>query len=80
MEKSRSYDYSASYSGGEFGFEDRANSYNFNGPSGKTDPDRSRKKRVASYNVFTKEEKVKTSVRNSFKWIKTKFSEIRYGV
>ncbi|KAF9602895.1 hypothetical protein IFM89_032635 [Coptis chinensis] len=83
MEKSRSFpEYSASYSGGEFGFEDRSNSnnsYSFNGPK-ETDPELKRKKRVASYNVFTTEGKVKSSVRNSFKWIKTKFTEIRHGM
>lgn len=86
MEKSRSFpEYSSSYSG-EFGFEDRSNSYSFNGPTSKgsgfatsDDPELKRKKRVASYNVFTMEGKVKSSVRNSFKWIKSKFSDVRYG-
>ncbi|KAF4363168.1 hypothetical protein CsatB_006722 [Cannabis sativa] len=87
MEKSRSFpEYSSAYSGGEFGFGDRSNSYNFNGPCQKgsgfvtsTDPELQRKKRIASYNVYTTEGKVKSSVRNSFKWIKNKFSDIRYG-
>ncbi|KAG6624194.1 hypothetical protein CIPAW_16G009100 [Carya illinoinensis] len=65
MEKSRSFpEYSSSYSG-EFGFHDgeRAKSYNFNGPCEKgngfaasCDPELKRKKRIASYNVFTLEE------------------------
>lgn len=84
MEKSRSFpEYSSSYSGGGFRcMDDRSNSYSFNGPTNKvtsSDPEMKRKKRVASYNLFTVEGKVKSSVRGSFKWIKTKFSEIRYG-
>ncbi|KAH7525080.1 hypothetical protein FEM48_Zijuj06G0187100 [Ziziphus jujuba var. spinosa] len=63
MEKSKSYpEYSSAYSG-EFGFRDsRSNSYNFNGPYHKgngfatsSDPELQRKKRIASYNVFTME-------------------------
>lgn len=89
MEKSKSFpEYSSAYSG-EFGFRDgRSNSYNFNGPYQKgngfatsTDPELQRKKRVASYNVFTVERKLKSSVRSSFKWIKNKLSDsTRYGV
>lgn len=85
MEKSRSFpQYSSSYSGGEFRCMDEySNSYSFNGPSDKgpssSDPEIKRKKRVASYNFFTMEGKLKSSVRGSFKWIKTKVSEIRYG-
>ncbi|KAG6776225.1 hypothetical protein POTOM_019731 [Populus tomentosa] len=87
MEKSKSFpQYSSSFSG-EFGFEDRSNSYNFNGPCQKgngfatsSDPELKRKKRIASYNVFTMEGKLKSNVRNSFKWIKSKFSDVRYGM
>ncbi|KAG7942925.1 hypothetical protein I3843_15G012000 [Carya illinoinensis] len=87
MEKSKSFpEYSSSYSG-EFEFRERSNSYNFNGPCEKghgfatsSDPELKRKKRIASYNVFTKEGKVKSNVRNSLKWIKGKFSDVRYGV
>ncbi|XP_015577955.1 uncharacterized protein LOC8283192 [Ricinus communis] len=85
MEKSRSYpEYSSSFSG-EFG----SNSYSFNGPYQKgtgfatsSDPEMKRRKRIASYNVFTMEGKLKSSVRNSFKWIKNKFSstDVRYGM
>ncbi|KAK7380527.1 hypothetical protein VNO78_33040 [Psophocarpus tetragonolobus] len=71
----------------EFGFTDRSNSYNFNGPTQKgsgfcaaNDPELKRKKRIKAYNVFTVEAKVKTSVRNGFKWIKNKFGDIRNGV
>ncbi|KAF9682774.1 hypothetical protein SADUNF_Sadunf05G0143400 [Salix dunnii] len=86
MEKSKSFpQYSSSFSG-EFGFEDRPNSYNFNGPCQKgngfatsSDPELKRRKRIASYNVFTMEGKLKSNVRNSFKWIKSKFSDARNG-
>lgn len=87
MEKSKSYlEYSTSFSG-EFGFQDGSNSYSFNGPHHKgdgfatsNDPELKRKKRIASYNVFTMEGKLKSSVRNSFKWIKSKISDVRYGM
>ncbi|PSS31697.1 Protein TIC like [Actinidia chinensis var. chinensis] len=88
MEKSRSYpQYSSSYSG-EFGFRDRPNAYTFNGPTNKdlglasSDDNRElkRKKRIASYNMFTTEGKLKSSLRDSFKWIKNKFTETRYGL
>lgn len=86
MEKSKSFpEYSCSYT--EFGFSERSNSYNFNGPNQKgngfsasSDPEIKRKKRIKAYNVLTVEGKLKTNVRNSFKWIKNKFSDIRYGV
>ncbi|KAJ6391863.1 hypothetical protein OIU77_025762 [Salix suchowensis] len=85
MEKSKSFpQYSSSFSG-EFGLEDQSSSYNFNGPCQKgngfstsSDPELRRKKRIASYNVFTMEGKLKSSARNSFKWIKSKFSDVRY--
>ncbi|KAG8389826.1 hypothetical protein BUALT_Bualt01G0018800 [Buddleja alternifolia] len=75
--KSRSYPHYSS----EFEFENRANPYTFNGPSTKdqafgtsNDPEMKRKKRIATYNMFATEGKVKASVKESFKWIKTKFS------
>lgn len=75
MEKSKSFPQYSSFFSGEFGFEDQSNSYNFNGPSQKgngfatsSDPELKRKKRIASYNVFTVEGKLKSSARNSFKW------------
>ncbi|KAG6557347.1 hypothetical protein Mapa_001276 [Marchantia paleacea] len=46
---------------------------------GMTDPEVKRKKRVASYKVFTVEGKVKASVRSGFRWIKNKYIEVRYG-
>ncbi|KAG6592294.1 hypothetical protein SDJN02_13954, partial [Cucurbita argyrosperma subsp. argyrosperma] len=87
MEKSKSFPKYSSSCSGEFSFQTRSNSYNFNGPTTKatgfstsTDPELQRKRRIASYNVFNMENKVKSSVKNSFKWIKTKFSDIRYGL
>ncbi|KAL0323242.1 UNVERIFIED_CONTAM: hypothetical protein Sangu_1943500 [Sesamum angustifolium] len=79
MEKSRSFPQSSS----EFGFEDRADPYTFNGPSGKgpsSDPEVKRKKRIAGYNMFTTEGKVKASVRESLKWIKTKINDICHSL
>ncbi|XP_058775605.1 uncharacterized protein LOC131649875 [Vicia villosa] len=86
MEKSKSFpEYSCSYT--EFGFRERSSSYNFNGPSDKgssfsasNDSEIKRKKRIKSYNVLAVEGKLKSSVRNSFKWIKNKLSDVRYGV
>ncbi|KAI3460463.1 hypothetical protein Pfo_017126 [Paulownia fortunei] len=82
MEKSRSFPQYSS----EFGYENGTNPYTFNGPSTKgqafgtsNDPEMKRKKRIAAYNMFTTEGKVKASVRESFKWIKTKISDIRYS-
>ncbi|KAK7277386.1 hypothetical protein RIF29_18537 [Crotalaria pallida] len=87
MEKSKSSSFPAEHSYAccsytEFGYRERSNSYNFNGPSQKgsgfyasNDPEIKRKKRIKGYNVLTVEGKIKTSVRNSFKWIKNKFGE-----
>ncbi|KAL0365984.1 UNVERIFIED_CONTAM: hypothetical protein Sradi_3488500 [Sesamum radiatum] len=83
MEKSKSFPQSSS----EFGFEDRTDQYTFNGPSWKaqafgpsSDPEVKRKKRIAGYNMFTTEGKVKASVRESLKWIKTKINGLRYSL
>jgi hypothetical protein len=43
------------------------------------DPEMKRKKRVASYKVFTVEGQMKSSVRNSWRWIKNKYLDLRYG-
>ncbi|KAJ1698552.1 hypothetical protein LUZ63_007064 [Rhynchospora breviuscula] len=89
MEKSRSlpeYSSSFSYSSGLEGLGyDRSKSYNFNGGkkdefASSTDPEMKRKRRIASYNMFTMEANVKSSVRNSMKWIKSKISDIRYNL
>jgi hypothetical protein len=34
---------------------------------------------VASYNVFASQARLKSSVRGSFKWLKSKLSDVRYG-
>ncbi|EEF32132.1 conserved hypothetical protein [Ricinus communis] len=82
MEKSKSFSgYSNPYSEIRLEFEDRSKSYSFNGPTtGKMDelassgnPEVKRRRRVAQYNMYTMEGKLKSSLRNSFKWIKSKF-------
>lgn len=79
MEKSKSFpDYSGSYVEARFGFEDRNKSFSFNGHGPGDNPEGKRKKRVANYNMYTVEGKLKSSVRNSFKWIKSKFSPDGY--
>ncbi|KAF3613591.1 hypothetical protein FXO37_36323 [Capsicum annuum] len=47
--------------------------YSFNGKSSEN-REVKRKKRVASYNMYSMEGKLKTSLRNSFKWLKRKFT------
>lgn len=82
MEKSKSY---PAYSSISMELQDQSpsnSSYNFNGPpnektegfAASTDPELKRKKRIASYNVYTMEGKLKSSFRNTFKWIKTKIT------
>lgn len=74
MEKSRSFPYySASYAETRFDFEDRAKSYSFNGPD--DNPEVKRRKRVAGYNMFAVEGKLKSSLRTRLKWIKSKLRE-----
>jgi hypothetical protein len=34
---------------------------------------------VAAYNVFATQGRIKTTVRSSVKWLKSKFSDVRYG-
>ncbi|XP_035539079.1 uncharacterized protein LOC118343933 [Juglans regia] len=90
MERSKSfsgYNTSTPYSDIRSGFEDRSKSYSFNSTpsnssSGNIDrsasssgnPELKRRKRVASYNMYAMEGKLKSSFRNSFKWIKSKFT------
>ncbi|KAK2656094.1 hypothetical protein Ddye_009146 [Dipteronia dyeriana] len=86
MEKSKSFSgYSNSNSEVRFGFEGHSKSYSFNGPSRQSDvldtsgnPEVQRRKRVAAYNMYTMEGKLKSSLRNSFKWIKNKFTDTYY--
>ncbi|OIW20004.1 hypothetical protein TanjilG_31918 [Lupinus angustifolius] len=86
MEKNKSlstYHY-VSYSDIKAGLKDQSTSYNFNGPSMNGDdfvgtndnPEVKRRKRVASYNKYTMEAKLKSSFRNSFKWIKNKLVDV----
>ncbi|XP_047319102.1 uncharacterized protein LOC124922415 [Impatiens glandulifera] len=78
MEKSKSLGGYAScqYADMRLGLEDRANSYSFNGPN--DNPEVKRRKRVASYNMYSVERKLKSSLSNSFKWIKGKLSHNFY--
>ncbi|TMX04010.1 hypothetical protein EJD97_012036 [Solanum chilense] len=43
------------------------------------DPELQRKKRVASYKVYTVEGKVKGSIKKSFRWIKERCTKVVYG-
>ncbi|CAA0839198.1 Protein of unknown function (DUF3511 [Striga hermonthica] len=75
MEKSKSLPYYlASYVDARLDFEDRAKSFSFNGP-GACNPEVERRKRVAGYNKYAKGGKVKSSLKNSFKWIKSKLKD-----
>ncbi|XP_026390172.1 uncharacterized protein LOC113285513 [Papaver somniferum] len=58
----------------------RSKSYNFNGPSRKDNLEAKRKKRIAAYNMLEMEIKLKSTAKNGVKWIKSKFTEIRYGM
>ncbi|GAA0171950.1 hypothetical protein LIER_25872 [Lithospermum erythrorhizon] len=80
MEKTKAFPfyYSASYAEARFEFEDRAKSFSFNGPSRDNEPEAKRMKRMASYNKYAMEGKLKSSLRNSFKWIKNKFSPVNF--
>ncbi|XWS17620.1 hypothetical protein CRYUN_Cryun33cG0082800 [Craigia yunnanensis] len=43
------------------------------------DPEFQRKKRVASYKMYSVEGKVKGSLRRSFRWLKNKYTQVVYG-
>ncbi|XP_060208523.1 uncharacterized protein LOC132635929 isoform X2 [Lycium barbarum] len=43
------------------------------------DPEFQRKRRVASYKVYSVEGKVKGSLRRSFRWFKDKYTQVLYG-
>ncbi|PIA64274.1 hypothetical protein AQUCO_00100034v1 [Aquilegia coerulea] len=47
--------------------------WNFN------DPEMQRKKRVASYKVYSVEGKVKGTLRKNFRWIKERYTQVVYG-
>lgn len=76
MEKSKSFPYHSSSSANLDLEGGRTKSYSFNGrrPAGECNPEVKRRKRVAAYNMYAMEGKLKSSLRNSFKWIKTKFT------
>ncbi|KAL2922498.1 RNA-directed RNA polymerase L [Bienertia sinuspersici] len=70
-----------------YAYEDRPRAYSFNGPSNNVDEfgssgnlESKRKKRVASYNLYAMEGKLKSTFRNSFKWIKSKFYDDYFDV
>lgn len=44
-----------------------------------TDPEFQRKKRVASYKMYSVEGKVKGSLRKSFRWIKDRYTQVIRG-
>ncbi|GAB2291846.1 hypothetical protein Dimus_026096 [Dionaea muscipula] len=44
-----------------------------------SDPELQRKKRVASYKVYTVEGKMKGSFRKSFRWLKDRYSQMLHG-
>ncbi|EEF46093.1 uncharacterized protein LOC8274549 [Ricinus communis] len=44
-----------------------------------TDPEFQRKKRVASYKMYSVEGKVKGSFRRSFRWLKDRYTQVVYG-
>ncbi|XP_002980551.2 uncharacterized protein LOC9656307 [Selaginella moellendorffii] len=73
--------YSSGYNNPEAGYQIKEHKKSSSSRSWdfRNDPEMKRKKRVASYKVFTVEGKVKSSVRNSFRWIKNKYLEMRYG-
>ena len=43
------------------------------------DPEMKRRRRVASYKVYTVEGRVKASLSKSVRWFKNKYLEVRYG-
>ena len=43
------------------------------------DPEFQRKKRVASYKMYSVEGKVKGSLRKSFRWLKDRYTQVLYG-
>ncbi|XVF89061.1 hypothetical protein PTKIN_Ptkin19aG0100800 [Pterospermum kingtungense] len=44
-----------------------------------SDPEFQRKKRVASYKMYSVEGKVKGSLRRSFRWLKDRYTQVVYG-
>ncbi|CAN1169531.1 hypothetical protein LINPERPRIM_LOCUS19850 [Linum perenne] len=78
MEKSKSFAGYSAMRRAEY-LDDKPKSYSFNGKEGgelgTEGPELKRRKRVAQYKVYSVEGKLRSSLRNSFKWIKSKFVE-----
>ncbi|RDX91992.1 hypothetical protein CR513_25938, partial [Mucuna pruriens] len=81
----RSYDlrsYSASYAQTQMGPRDLKKGKSISAGSSFSkswtlaDPELQRKKRVASYKMYSVEGKIKGSFRKSFRWLKNKYSQI----
>ncbi|KAL6558912.1 hypothetical protein OROMI_019264 [Orobanche minor] len=78
MDKSKPFPYSSSSTSSSYAkvrmdFEDRTKSFSFNGP--RDDHEVRRRKRLAGYNMYATEAKLKSSLRSSFKWIKSKLKD-----
>lgn len=81
MERSKSYpglNYSNLYGQQEWSEEERDKAYRFNGGHVEECVEVKRRRRVATYNKFAAEGKLKSSLKNSFKWIKSKFVDTYY--
>ncbi|KAJ7966407.1 DUF3511 domain protein [Quillaja saponaria] len=84
----RPYDlrsYSASYSQTHVGAKDlklkkgKSTSASSSKSWSLGDPEFQRKKRVASYKMYSMEGKVKGSFRKSFRWLKDRYTQVVYG-
>lgn len=75
--------YSASYAAAAPSPPPQKNDGKIKKGSGKSwsfnDPEFQRKKRVASYKVYSVEGKVKGSFKKSFRWFKYKYTQVVYG-
>ncbi|PON95996.1 hypothetical protein TorRG33x02_082440 [Trema orientale] len=80
--------YSASYAQTQMGNRDlrlkKGKSASGSSSSSKSwsfvgDPEFQRKKRVASYKMYSVEGKMKGSFRKSFRWLKDKYTQVLYG-
>jgi len=68
-------------------FGESDTTYNFNGPQVKPkgsiclrrDPEMKRKRRIAAYKALAIEGKLKSSMKNGFRWLKTKYVGMRSG-
>nr|XP_004501457.1 uncharacterized protein LOC101508769 [Cicer arietinum] len=79
--------YSSSYAQTQMGPNDlklkKGKSFSSGSSFSKTlsfaDPELQRKKRVASYKMYSVEGRVKGSFRKSFRWLKNKYSQVVHG-